>query len=58
MWEGDAREAFHGEFGKDINKMQMFCQEIEKYVSSLLQIVQAYENAEAKNLNTATSRTY
>ena len=58
MWEGDAKEAFHKAFSNDIIQMNSFYDAIEKYVTSLQEIVSAYEKAENANLNTANTRSY
>lgn len=56
MWEGEAKETFHREFQKDITQMNTFHSTIEKYVSSLSEIVKMYEKAENTNLSTASTR--
>lgn len=58
MWEGDANDAFHKAFQQDITQMNNFYNAIEKYVSSLQEIVKTYEKAESANLNTANTRKY
>lgn len=58
MWDGDANDAFHKAFGQDIVQMNEFHAAIEKYISSLQEIVRTYEKAESTNLSTASSRTY
>lgn len=58
MWDGDANDAFHAAFSKDVVQMNNFYNAIEKYVSNLKQIVKAYESAEKTNKNTATQRKY
>ncbi len=56
-WDGEANDAFHKEFEKDITQMNNFYNAIEKYVQSLNEIIKNYEIAESKNLSTATNRT-
>lgn len=58
MWEGDAKAAFQNAFKNDSIQMNNFYNAIEKYVSSLQQIVAGYEKAEAANAEKATSRSY
>lgn len=58
MWDGEANNAFHSAFTKDATQMDNFYNAIEKYISSLNEIIQEYERAERANLSTATSRTY
>ena len=58
MWEGDANDAFHKAFTQDINQMNEFYNAIEKYITSLQEIVRVYEKAENANLNTANTRSY
>lgn len=58
MWEGDAKQAFHTAFSRDIVQMNNFYNAIEQYVAKLQEIVSAYEKAENANLNTANTRTY
>lgn len=58
MWDGEANTAFHNAFTKDATQMDNFYNAIEKYVSSLNEIIQEYERAERANVNTATSRSY
>ncbi|MGN0290470.1 MAG: WXG100 family type VII secretion target [Lachnospiraceae bacterium] len=58
MWDGEANDAFHKAFSKDTTQMNNFYNAIEKYASSLEQIVEAYNKAEKANLNTASKRTY
>lgn len=58
MWEGEAKNAFDKAFKSDIKQMQNFYAEINNYVARLKEIVASYEEAEAKNIRTATERTY
>ena len=54
MWEGEAKTAFH----KAFTQMHNFYNAIEQYVQKLDQIATAYEQAEKKNIATATTRKY
>ena len=56
MWEGEARQAFRNAFQTDIAKMTEFCAAIEQYAAALETIAAKYDEAEAKNTSTATSR--
>ena len=56
MWDGEANEAFHNAFHKDVVQMNNFYNAIEKYVSSLNEICQEYERAEKTNVATAQTR--
>lgn len=58
MWEGETKEAFHTAFMNDKTQMETFYQTIEKYCQTLEANAQQYENAETRNLNTASTRTY
>lgn len=58
MWDGEAKDAFHTAFSKDKVQMTNFSTLIEKYVATLQTIAAKYEQAEATNLSTATTRTY
>ena len=58
MWEGEAKTAFHKAFTQDITQMHNFYNAIEQYVQKLDQIATAYEQAEKKNISTATTRKY
>lgn len=57
MWEGEARDAFRTAFNNDRQKMDVFYQNIEFYVQALLNSAQKYDEAETKNITTATNRT-
>ena len=56
MWEGQANTAFHGAFVKDKGQMDSFFSAIEQYIAALLAIALKYEQAEARNTDTATTR--
>lgn len=58
MWEGEAKNTFDAAFNKDIQQMQNFYKAIEQYVAKLTEIVKSYEQAEAKNTQTANTRSY
>lgn len=58
MWEGAARDAFHQAFLRDRQQMETFGQLIEQYVQALLEIAARYEQAEARNMELAASRSY
>lgn len=58
MWDGEANDAFHKAFGDDVQQMQNFTAEIERYVDALLNIATEYENAERMNTAIGTERKY
>lgn len=58
MWEGEAREAFHGAFQSDITQMGNFYNAIEVYAMRLNDMANRYEAAEEANLEIATDRVY
>lgn len=58
MWEGDAKEAFDKAFNHDIQQMQNFYNEINKYADKLMEIAKTYEKAETANIQTAIARNY
>ncbi|MCR5109040.1 MAG: WXG100 family type VII secretion target [Lachnospiraceae bacterium] len=58
MWEGEANNAFHNAFVRDKGQMDGFRETIEQYVETLLLIASKYEEAEARNVATASSRSY
>lgn len=58
QFEGEASDAFHAAFSKDITQMNNFYNAIEQYVQKLLQIAESYEKAEQANVATATTRNY
>ena len=55
MWEGEAHDAFHGTYGQNEQKMLMFVNALENYFLTLNEIAVKYNNAEAKNIQTAQS---
>ncbi len=58
MWEGSANETFHAAFLKDRSQMDAFQTAIAQYVQALLAIAARYEEAEARNTQVASARTY
>ncbi len=58
MWEGEAKDAFHKAFTSDKTQMNNFYNAIAQYVRVMEEIAARYAQAEAVNVNTATSRTY
>ncbi|MBS5522104.1 MAG: WXG100 family type VII secretion target [Clostridiales bacterium] len=58
MWEGEAKNAFHNAFQNDKAKMQNFKTAIDQYVAALQNIAAKYAQAEAANVNTASTRNY
>lgn len=58
MWDGQANDAFHAAFTSDKEYMTQFYNLINKYCEALDQIATEYENAENKNTETATKRSF
>ena len=58
MWEGEANDSFHNAFTRDKGQMDQFHQAIERYIEALLIIAAKYEEAENKNIATASTRNY
>lgn len=58
MWEGQAQAAFRNAFNNDKGQMNAFATAIDQYVTALLNIAAKYEQAEQKNQEIASSRTY
>ena len=58
MWDGEAKEKFHTAYNSDKGQMDNFHQVIEKYCQALENNAAQYEQAEAKNINTAADRSY
>lgn len=58
MWEGMANEAFHGAFTRDSGQMEVFCTEIGRYAQALESIAEKYEEAERRNEQLASVRSY
>lgn len=51
MWDGEANDAFHKEFMKDITQMHNFYNAIEQYVTKLNEIAASYEKTERNSIN-------
>ena len=58
MWEGEANDTFHNAFTRDKGQMDQFHQVIERYIEALLVIAAKYEEAEKRNVATASTRSY
>lgn len=58
QWEGEANTAFHNAFLTDKAKFEEFYNLIEKYCVALEEIAAKYEEAESRNADTASRRTY
>lgn len=58
MWEGEARQTFHTAFQSDITQMHNFYNAIAQYVQAIENSAVNYENAENKNIELASNRTY
>ena len=58
MWEGEAKRLFHDAFLRDCEQMDVFKALIEEYVNALLEIAQRYEEAEKRNAELASARSY
>lgn len=58
MWEGEAKQLFHEAFLKDKEQMNVFITLIRQYVDALLEIARRYEEAEARNAELASARSY
>lgn len=58
MWEGEAKSLFHEAFTRDKEQMDIFIHLIEEYVNALYEIAQRYEEAEQRNMEIASSRSY
>lgn len=58
MWDGEAKETFHNAFNADRSQMDVFYQTIEKYCVALENNAAKYEQNEAKNVQTASTRSY
>ena len=56
MWEGEANNAFNNAFQTDKGKWTQFSQTVTQYIQALQNIAQTYEQTEATNTATATSR--
>ncbi len=58
MWDGDANDAFHQNFSRDIIQMNNFYNAIEKYVQVLNQIGEEYDKAERVNVSIAQTKKF
>lgn len=58
MWEGEAKDRFSAEVARDQIQMQNFYNAVSQYVNVLEQIIAKYLEAEARNLETASTRNY
>lgn len=58
MWEGKTRNTFHQAFSRDREQMDAFSRLIEQYIQALLEIANRYEQAEARNYELASARSY
>lgn len=57
-WDGEARATFHNAFSSDVAQMDNFYKTINEYIVALMQIAARFEQAEARNVEVATERTY
>lgn len=58
MWEGEAHDKFYTAFMNDKDCWDEFAALIDQYRTALETVAQTYSNAEATNVDTATTRTY
>lgn len=58
MWEGMANEAFHAAFMRDSSQFEAFYSAINQFAQALIVIAEKYEEAERRNEQIASSRTY
>ena len=58
LWEGEARDKFDQEFKNDVQQMMDFHKAIGDYVAKLGTIINAYNDAERRNLEVASNRTF
>lgn len=58
MWEGKAKDAFRMAFERDNQQMDTFYGLINRYIQTLLEIAERYEQAEARNAEIAANRRY
>lgn len=54
-WTGEAHDAFYNQFNKDKIQVNNFYNAIEKYCTSLDEMIRKYEQTEAKNKQIAKS---
>lgn len=57
-WEGEANEAFNSEFLRNKVQLDNFKSAVAQYVDALMVISAKYEEAEARNLSLAGTRSY
>lgn len=58
MWEGEAKDAFHNAFSSDKVQMDNFYNAIELYIQRLETAAVKYAQAEATNVEIASTRKY
>ncbi|MBR5800542.1 MAG: WXG100 family type VII secretion target [Lachnospiraceae bacterium] len=58
MWEGKAKEAFHRAYIRDREQVEVFAKLIAQYARILQEIGERYEQAELKNAQIASKRSY
>lgn len=58
QWDGEANDKFHAAFNADKAKMEKFHAAIQKYCTSLENIIKQYEKTEQANAAIASKRTY
>jgi WXG100 family type VII secretion target len=56
MWEGEAHDAFDATFKTDKAKLDLFYNAIEKYCFTLDEVAANYQQAESKNVTTASTK--
>jgi len=58
MWDGDANDKFHEAFNRDKIQLNNFYNTMNTYVTTLVQVVSKYAQAEQRNVQIATERKY
>ncbi len=58
MWEGTAKTVFHNAFLSDREQMELFYNTVIQFQQQLREALQRYAQAEAANVDMASSRTY
>lgn len=58
MWEGEAKSIFHEAFIRDKEQIEVFINLINEYVNALYEIAERYEEAERRNAELASARSY
>ena len=58
MWDGQAKETFHGEFQKDKAQMETLKKTLDQYITALREIAANYAQKEAANQEIAAARKY